>query len=538
MSSQNQNLNVRHITTYHTDNPEVQKIMSLPLRGKIKLIENLRERGNHLFYALRNCVTSVKSIKKFNSLEYFRCKYCLQYYRPAYFQRHIAMNHVTRSAFKVGHKVYHQNILVGHRAIDSNPKSVVFPKNSIDFCSLIAQRDPLIWKYGRYYMNHNQKDEFICNQQMRHLARLLIEMQKRNSAVKNLKDALYPKYNVILFDSIKDSINEHAVLYGCIMRCYDLLASSFSNLKKAEIINYKSKFDKNWPFARSYVCKPNVTMLSLAENVKLFKEYLLKETKHAIDLLKKNKTNKSAYQLLLEIVFCTMALFNRLKIGEIATLPYQLFIENSFENIKSEKCNKLTEQVLSRRIKKVTLKKKKLRVLFTSELEQYIRLLLNLRANYVSVPPNDYLFFQLDSETPISAHSVMEKHLNRSEIPNTNVMVSSNLQESIVSLMHILHMSTSDIRRLMSLMGLVPSDDDNYQNDDLLKIANLAKILTKIEQGGDDKFLGKTLNNISVNIDESLLPNIEIKNLRTRLINKLANMKNTNTKKKGSKKNK
>ncbi|XP_030766496.1 uncharacterized protein LOC115890407 [Sitophilus oryzae] len=507
----------RHLTRCHKDDPEVQQILALPQKNKLRvmLIGNLRKRGNHLMYTMNKRITPVRKTKAFDSSKYLPCKYCLGYYSQSFLSRHVSAKH---SKYKVGkghHKVEGQNILVDHLPIDKHLKRVIFPKMRPDLCSLVAKRDPLICKYAAWYLKLEQKHNLqICTFRMRELARLLMEIRKRNSAIKNLEEALRPKYFDLLIESMKGSIKKPENLYPILRRCYDLLAaaSNSNDQSKARIVKYKSLFEKNWPFDRSVSCRTpssyNVTMLTLTENLRVYNKYLLRETRRAAELLEIEKDNNFAYRLLLETVFCTMVFFNRIDIDEIQTLPYQIFNEISSEDIKPEKGGKLTEQVLSKSIKMVVAKEDNVCILLTPELEKLITILINLRSYYVSNPSNNYLFFQVGSDVSISGHDVMLKHLTRSRIPNRDVMFAPHLQETIVNLIHILHMNISDTDHLLSLMGLIIDDEDGYQIHDAFEIAKIAKILAGFEQHDDDKFLGKSLNDIEVNVEEYLLDNI------------------------------
>ncbi|CAH0563178.1 unnamed protein product [Brassicogethes aeneus] len=344
----------RHIVRNHSQECEVQRMLSLKPKSlqRRRLIETIRKRGNHL----RNLSSCVKPVKKSHvpgrdAADCIPCKHCLGYFRPGQLWRHVKrcpLNPGDKT--KYSHKTDAQDLLVKHYAIDQRLKEIVFPTMRPDKVSLVAKQDTLICGYGAQYLtSHREKHHVnVCSRKMRELAKILVELRKLHPTIKNLFDALQPIY----FDSFViatkivsgyDATNEEYKsstfdinISTSLKECCSLAIRLVLKKRKinstvntaemeANFNTFQQLLKDSWKFEVSSIAAAclntkkwnKITIVPLASDLRLFRNYLLKKASQAQQELKLNPNNEKAYKLLLEVVYCRSMLLNRKRGGEL-----------------------------------------------------------------------------------------------------------------------------------------------------------------------------------------------------------------------------
>ncbi|KAK9874363.1 hypothetical protein WA026_002714 [Henosepilachna vigintioctopunctata] len=91
-----------------------------------------------------------------------------------------------------------QNFLIkSSKKTDPRLKEEVFSRMRADKISLEAKQDFLICAFGSRYLKIHREKHFVnvTSRKMRELARILVEVKKIEPDVRNLFEALKPKYN-------------------------------------------------------------------------------------------------------------------------------------------------------------------------------------------------------------------------------------------------------------------------------------------------------------------------------------------------------
>lgn len=103
-----------------------------------------------------------------------------------------------------------------------------------------------------------------------------------------------------------------------------------------------------------------VTIVPLASEIKLLKQYLITKSKEAINKLKQNATDADAYNVLLETIFCRTIILNRRWPAEL-----QRMLVHTYENaeISKDSYEEFSEGIseaekISKRFKRVVIKRK------------------------------------------------------------------------------------------------------------------------------------------------------------------------------------
>lgn len=128
-------------------------------------------------------------------------------------------------------------------------------------------------------------------------------------------------------------------------------------------------FESNWRFEVSTAAANNlhlnrwnkVTIVPLASDLKLLKQYLLNVAEKSLKNLKEGNS-PSAYNTLMESVYCRVILLNRKRSGELERMFLQTYQNTCTEKREYEEFNEVvssTEQILLKILKRVVIRGKR-----------------------------------------------------------------------------------------------------------------------------------------------------------------------------------
>ncbi|OWR44608.1 putative alternative oxidase [Danaus plexippus plexippus] len=533
----------RHLTRHHVYEPEVQKILSVSKKSQERknLIMALRKKGNFI----QNSVEITKPMRKQKFTDYLPCTNCLGFYSKKLLWKH--MKKCTQNSNKTTVNVQSeaQNLLLRHLKIDEKLKDTVFLRMRADKTSLVAKSDVLICSFGTQYMKTHREKHFVnvISRKMRELAKLLQEMKKINPSIKDLFDALRPiHYDTIVaatkivgkYDSEKDRFESPTFAMNIstsIKQCCNI-AILFA-LKKhgpymetntaeieADLKTLIQIIDSNWKFDISSQAASDlntnkwnkVTIVPLANHLKILKEYLGKKSEEAANKIKEGLFNVSTYIQLLETVYCRVLLLNRRRPGELQRIKVHDYLES--DNNAADKYEEfdraltLSERVLVQKFKRVVIRGKRERgvpVLFNKEVQEDIKLLLSIRNTFVSTS-NRFLFGNPGFENTIYGYKVLERHARLSGAKNPKSISSTRLRKHLATLSQIFSMSENDMEQLATFMGHTSDvHKKSYRlPDDIYQTAKISKLLILMEDGKADAFRGKSLDEIELDLNEQL----------------------------------
>ncbi|CAH1972375.1 unnamed protein product [Acanthoscelides obtectus] len=196
----------RHIKRNHIGESEVQNILSILVNSidRKRCISNLRKMGNFI----KNSSTFSKPVHKsaVNDSEenYMPCPFCLGFYTRKLLWKHKRICPLNKDPSKTVPLSEGQDLMLPKNIANSALKTIVFPRMLADKISLIAKKDALICAFGSRYINTHREQHHVnfCSKEMRELAKVLLECQKLDPAIKNLFDVLQPQH----FDSVVQSV--------------------------------------------------------------------------------------------------------------------------------------------------------------------------------------------------------------------------------------------------------------------------------------------------------------------------------------------
>ncbi|KAI4463231.1 hypothetical protein MML48_4g00000646 [Holotrichia oblita] len=510
-----------------------EKMLSFPVNSKNRKeqLTLLRKKGNYL-----NNNDKIKPMRDTNSnSNYLPCIHCVGYYSSKNLWRHRKYCSENPEAGKstAGSTSSAQNFLVRHLKIDSQLQTQVFPHMRADKISLTAKKDPLICAFAARYIKIHREKHFIsvASRKMREIGKLLIEMKKLQPSIKTLFDALQPQHYDLLVTATKDvakynrdkdfyesptyAINMGTTLKQCceIALMYAMkkenihfvvpLAEAEVHLKTMiQLIEAHWKFDISSQACNDLNMKKwnKVTLVPLASDLKLFKEYLIKTANSAVMLLEKNDKDQNAYAQLTETIFCRVILLNRKRPGELQRLLLRIY-ELSLENENDQSYEEFSE---------VGKRGRGVPVLFSKDIQDHLNILLKYR-HKVMKKPNPYLFGNPNSDQPIIGYKILKKHANLSGVQNPNAITCTRLRKHLATLTQLFNMSENDMEQLATFMGhTLGIHRSSYRlPDDVYQTAKISKLLILMEKGQAGEFKGKSLDDINLNMEEDLLENTE-----------------------------
>lgn len=287
------------------------------------LLASLKKRGNYLRNVnAENCFKPRKKADLPNT-KFLPCIHCLGFYSSKQLRRH--RKNCPENPKKLSSTIRDSNARLSlHIIVNPQLRQLVFGRMQADRISLLAQRDTLICAFGaRYLKLHREKHMInVVSRKMRELAKILNEIKKMEPSVKNMLNALNPKYFDLFVTATKTlaKFNPHTQTYESptfamniatsLKQCCDI-GINFA-LRKDEHFGGENTttiekdlkdmiflFQTNWKFEISSQAGNDlnsktwnkVTIVPLATDLKLLKIFLNRKSEEAVCNLVKDNCN-------------------------------------------------------------------------------------------------------------------------------------------------------------------------------------------------------------------------------------------------------
>lgn len=534
----------RHMVRNHLSEPEVQLALSHPKNSlkRKQFFSDLRKKGNYV----SNSQTAFKPVKKCRFSEkadYLPCSRCLGFYSRKQLWRHVKKCNNTISTNNA--QVDAQNFLVRYVKVDNNLMKNVFPRMKPDKISLVAKKDKLICMFGAQYLRTHRDDHFatVVSRKMRELAKLLVEINKLNPSINSFEQVLKPQYydTIVHATKIVARYNEAtqkflAPTYAMniatsIKQCCSIALLQNSKMEntvhtasiQADLKILSKLIGENWKFDISSQAADDLnvkkwnktTMVPLAADLKLFKDYLCGMSKQSSDNLTQSegKANVKAFNNLVETTYCRVLLLNRRRPGELQRLKLNDYNDHGNDSNKYEEFDKIlttTEKILVDKLKRIVIRGKRGRgvpVLFSIEVQDDIKKMLSVRHMYVKDDNN--LLFVKAGGTTVCGYKILEKYAKASGAKNYKTLTSTRLRKHLATMTQLFTMTELELEQLATFMGHTLSvHKNNYRlPSDVYQTAKISKLLLLMEDGKADEYQGKTLDEIELNMDEEVIGN-------------------------------
>ncbi|KAL4702106.1 hypothetical protein ACJJTC_008136, partial [Scirpophaga incertulas] len=311
----------RHVIRNHSNEPEVQKVLSMTKNSKSlkQMLTLLRKKGNYITNTQNSTFKPMKKNKYNRNDDYLPCTKCLGFYSRKQLWKHKKLFDSNNLASNV--QVEAQNFLLRNIKVNQKLKDDVFPRMRPDKISLFAKKDSLICAFGFQCLRTHREKHFInvTSRKMRELGKLLIEIKKIKPNISSLLDALKPEnYGTLVlatktaasFNSLKNCYNSPSYAMNIatsLKQCCNIAllesykAESGFNRKEIQIDlkTLTSIIQSNWKFDVSSQAADDLnmkrynktTIVPLASDLKCLKDYLNKTAAHAV--VKLSESNNS-----------------------------------------------------------------------------------------------------------------------------------------------------------------------------------------------------------------------------------------------------
>uniref|UniRef100_A0A8D9E1H0 Uncharacterized protein n=1 Tax=Cacopsylla melanoneura TaxID=428564 RepID=A0A8D9E1H0_9HEMI len=534
----------RHILRNHKYEHEVVKINSLPKKSiqRKQMMTALRKKGNFIFNESEG--TTEKVVRKSEictNTDYKMCPKCFGYYSKKQLWRH--KKHCN------SFNPENASLLNNKSKVDSHLREKVFPHMRCDEVSIVAQKDSLICGYGaRYLRIHREKHHIhIVSRKMRELARILIEAKKKNGEIVSMANLLQPDHYDLIVESTKvvaaydEKTDEYKsptfamnIVKSLKDACDVFITQVLKKKKHFGTVQYASMeadiktllhlLTTNWQYDISSVAASNlntkkwnkVTMIPLATDLKIFKDYMTKKGRSSVENLERDPHDKKSYTDLVEVIYCKVLLLNRKRPGELQRLQLHMYnkaeIQTNYEEFSDTVSP--TEKILMKKFKRLVIRGKRDRgvpVLFSDDVQKEIDVALKYRDNFFQDVENNYLFGLPGYSSPMIGYKILAKHANKSGAKNPSAITATKLRKHLATITQVLNMSDSDIEQLATFMGHTERVHRNEYRlpDDVFQTARICKLLSIMEKGQGAQYKGKTLAEIELNMEEDLLEEAE-----------------------------
>lgn len=146
-------------------------------------------------------------------------------------------------------------------------------------------------------------------------------------------------------------------------------------------------------------------------------------------------------------------------------------------------------------------------MLFSTETQSHIDILIKNRNNFFQDEENPYLFGLPGRKTTIIGYKVLDKIAKNSGLKYLEAISSTRLRKHLATITQLFNMNENDIEQLTTFMGHTERVHRGEYRlpDDVYQTAKLCKILLAMESGSAAQWKGKSLDELDMNFDENLL---------------------------------
>ncbi|XP_050505492.1 uncharacterized protein LOC126883861 [Diabrotica virgifera virgifera] len=144
-------------------------------------------------------------------------------------------------------------------------------------------------------------------------------------------------------------------------------------------------------------------------------------------------------------------------------------------------------------------------VLFNPEVQNHIDTLLAVRNEFVP-RDNPYLFAPVKSSSHLISYKILGEHAKLSVAKDPTYITSARLRKHLATLSQLLNLSDGEIEQLATFMGYRQNYRSSYRlPDDIYQTTKIAKLLMVMEKGTANKFKGKSLDEVEIDMDKNIL---------------------------------
>lgn len=497
----------RHIIRKHSSETAIQQLLNMK-SGSIErknFINMLRKKGNFLSPAQKEIKMVKRPSKKISAENVVACVYCKGYYMKRYLNRHLQTCGQRPSTSVPMRGPSEAQTYLAFRCINDDFANKLKLHQGIlnmrsDAISLIVKSEPLILSFGSFYSKRHRHGHLnkVTRNKLRELARLWQDM-KLYVKEKNLFDTLKPtnfKYfvtstqNITGFNSQVQQFEKApslALHMGTTLKklcehAYSEVQQGNKMFVRPEDINTKTKEIKtlrrliasNWNAEVSSVANQNLvenqwkkpTIIPLTTDIKKLNDFVREKAKMCVVKLKLNKLDRKSFIELQKCCYTLLITLNRRRVGELERLHLESYLQEEHNVISEEFENNLTEaeKILIKNYKRIKIRGKRHKpvpVLIFKEVQDYIKLLLSVRNNFIP-NQNIYLFANVKKDTCLDGYTTLRNFAKLSGAEYPESLTSGKLRKHIATISQINNLNSAELEQLCTFLGHSTTTHQNF----------------------------------------------------------------------------
>jgi hypothetical protein len=347
---------------------------------------------------------------------------------------------------------------------------------------------------------------------MRELARLLLELKKIDTNVKQFSDVFVPhKFELIIaaVNAVAGFCEDNGTyaipslvkkLGHSVKHCANLLKGEIIKKKgtaqqRTQIEDFTYLFDSEWSLKLSrhanndlYVGKWNKpTMLPLAEDVKKLNSYLNSEQKRNLEILRTGFSHP-AWDQLGKITLAHLIRFKRRRVGEVQRLLLETVTEKRQLDKNSDIYDSLSdvEKTIAQGFYHVEIRGKrgrKVPLLMTENCVQVMEILSKYRKDAGVVENNPFVFARGYSH--LRGSDVLRFVAKECKASKPENLTSTRLRKQVATVSQLLNLRDNELDQLANFMGHDARIHREYYRlpDNAIHLAKISKLLLAVDDG-------------------------------------------------------
>ena len=248
----------------------------------------------------------------------------------------------------------------------------------------------------------------------------------------------------------------------------------------------------------------DIQILPVTEDLRLLRQYHIKEIRQTIDALQESHSYLS-WRRLAQLIMTRLIIFNKRRGGEVAKLLLKTYTERpDWKNHTNEdilESMQSLERELFKRFDLVQIpgkKGRKVPVLITDDIKEGLDV-LNAKRELVGIPSaNPFLFASRSTNGYLNNWQAMNLITHEAKLMNPDLVTSTRLRKYNATVSQLFDLNRGELEWLSNHMGHdLNIHKDFYRiHDSTIEIAKVSRLLMAIDSGSASQFVGKQLTDI------------------------------------------
>lgn len=247
--------------------------------------------------------------------------------------------------------------------------------------------------------------------------------------------------------------------------------------------------------------------MPLTTDIKKLSAFLQKTADDAFKELQLNNKSSRAYNLLKEVIYTQIILLNRRRPADVAQIKIDKYqatnnTNDGSGNVEFENCLTETEKILLNTYTRIVIRGKRGRgvpILMSPNMKEHFDYFVSLRNTFAN--DNQYIF-HTSGQGCLDGTKVLYKYAEKCGADRPKSISATKLRKHLATITQLLHFSEKDLEQLSQFMGhTLKTHCKIYRlSDNMYQTAKVSKLLLLMSEGGIERFKGKNLDDIDVDL--------------------------------------